>query len=307
MLEDSAPLIFGSKAVFTDNHSSRLVALEIDESWEVLNIAVSRGVLRWIQRVRLPFEVAGNWSETAVNLSCTKTEAFSREILPVASPSRPISGQTPMALAGSRLTGALVSSKSRKVTSLIVTFGTKLLRVPTTDVTFEDKTLRLTVHPDALPEHRTDRDIAADVWGRLRSDNVIMPDELTGLTVDVAGGIVTINGSVRRKSTKERTESLVAEVTGIRELRSQLTDDMQLEIDIGARLHKSDVERVANVYPRSSLGDVVLFGRAPSPEVAAEAVRVASAVQGVGNVTSRLEVDPESSSGARQRQSETVG
>ena len=307
MLEDSAPFTFGSKAVFTDNHSSRLTALEVDESWEVLNIAVSRGVLRWIQRVRLPFEVAANWSETAVNLSCTKTEAFSREIPPIAAPSRPISDQTPMALAGSRLTGALVSSKSRKVTSLIVSVGTKPLRVPITDVTFEGKALRLTVHPDALPEHRADRDIAAEVWRLLRRDKVIMPDERKGLTVDVAGGIVTINGSVRRKSTKERAESLVAEVTGITELRSQLTDDLQLEIDIGARLYKSDIERVADIYPRSSLGDVVLFGRAPSPEVAADAVRVASAVQGVGNVTNRLEVDSESSSGDRRSQSAAVG
>jgi osmotically-inducible protein OsmY len=211
-----------------------------------------------------------------------------------------------MALAGSRLTGALVSSKSRKVTSLIVNVGTKPLRVPIADVTFEGKTLRLTVHPDALPEHRTDRDIAAEVWRLLRSDKVIMPDERKGLTVDVAGGIVTINGSVRRKSTKERAESLVAEVTGITELRSQLTDDLQLEIDIGARLYKSDIERVADIYPRSSLGDVVLFGRAPSPEVAADAVRVTSAVQGVGNVTNRLEVDSESSSGDRKSQSAAV-
>lgn len=301
MLEDSALFIFGSKAVFTDNHSSRLTALEVDESWEVLNIAISQGVLRWTQRVRLPFSVASNWSETTVNLSCTKTEAFSREIPPIAAPSRPISAETPLALAGSRLTGALVNPKSRKVTSLIVRLGTKLLRVRTLDVTFEGKTLRLTVQPDALPEHRTDRDIAAEVWSLLRSNNVIMPDELRGLEVGAAGGIVTLNGNVRRKGTREHAESLVAEVAGITELRSQLKDDLQLEIDIAAQLYETAIQRVADIYPRSSLGHVTLFGRAPSTEVAADAVRIASAVDGVRSVDNRIEVGSEPATNTERR------
>lgn len=300
MLEDSAPLLLGSRAIFTDNHSSRLTTLEVDESWQILNIAVSRGAFRWIQRVRLPFSVASSWSESAVHLTCTRTEAFSREIPPIATPSRPISTETPLAPAGSRLTGALVNRKSRKVTALIVRLGAKLLRVRTADVIFEGKTLRLTVQPNTLPEHRTDRDIVAEAWSLLHSDNVIMPDELKSLAIDVAGGIVTIKGSVRRKSTKERAELLVAEVTGITELRSQLKDDLQLEIDIAAQLDKTGVQRLADIYPRSSLGDITLLGRAPLVEVADDAVRITSSVAGVDTVTSRIEVEVDLSSAAKQ-------
>ena len=301
MLEDSAPLILGSKAIFTDNHSSRLTALEVDESWEVLNIAISQGILRWIQRVRLPFDLAGNWSETAVNLSCTRTEAFSREIPPIAAPSRPISAETPLALAGSRLSGALVSPDSRKVTDLIIRLGKKLLRVPTTDITFEGKTLRLTVQPDTIPEHRSDRDIAADVWSRLRNDSVIMPDEFRGLEIETAGSIVTLNGNVRRKGTKEHAESLVAQVSGLTELRSQLKDDLQLEIDIAAQLHKAGIQRVSTVYARSSLGDVTLYGRSPAIQIIEDATRVSAAVAGVRSVHSRIEVGSQPASSAERR------
>lgn len=304
MLEDSAPLVLGSRAVFADNHSSRLTALEVNESWEILNIAVSQGVLRWVQRVRLPFSLVSSWSETAVNLSCTRTEAFSREIPPIAAPSRPISAETPISLAGSRLAGALVSPVSRKVSSLIVRLGTKLLRVGTSDVTFEGKTLRLTVQPDTLPEHRADRDIAAEVWRLLRDDNVIMPDELRRLEIKTAGGVVTLSGNVRRKSTRERAESLVAGVAGVTELKSHLKDDLQLEIDIASQLHQAGIQRVANVYARSSLGDVMLYGRSPTTQISEDATRIASAVDGVRNVDNRIEIraEPATTTGRRPEQ-----
>ncbi len=294
MLEGSAPLILGSRVVFNDGNSAQLTSFEVDESWEVLNLVVSKGLFRWRQRVRLPFSAATAWSESAIDLGCTRPEAFSREIPPVAAPSRPISDETPMALAGSKVSGALVNTQTRRATSLIVRVGAKRLRVPASDVTFEGKTLRLTVQPEALEEHRTDEDIAADAWRLLRDDQVIVPDVLGGLEVSSAGGVLTLTGNVRRNSTKVRAEALVSGVAGITELRSKLKDDLHLEIVIGAQLNSAGIQRIAAIYPRSSLGEVILFGRAPTAEVAEDATRIASGVDGVLGVTSRVEISSES-------------
>lgn len=295
MLERSAPLILGSRVVFSDGANAQLSAVEVDESWEILNLVVSKGLFRWKQRVRLPFTAASDWSESAIDLTCTRSEAFSREIPPVAAPSRPISNETPMALAGSNISGALVNTQTRRASSLIVQFRGKQLKVPTSDLTFEGKTLRINVQPEALEEHRTDEAIAADAWQLLRNDRVIMPDELGGLEVSSAGGVLNLAGNVRRKSTKERAEALVSGVAGITELRSRLKDDLQLELDIAAQLNGASIQRVAAIYPRSSLGDVILFGRAPTAEVTEDATKLAAGVDGVLRVTSRVEIGSESS------------
>lgn len=295
MLESSTPLLLNSRVVFVDGNSAQLTAIEVDESWEVLNIVVSRGLFRWRQRVRLPFSTASAWSESNVHLTCTQSEAFSREIPPVATPSRPISTETPMALAGSRISGALVSTRTRTATFLIVRLGTRQVRVAISDTTFEGKTLRINVQPEALDEHRTDGDIAADAWRLLRDDHVIMPDELDGMEVSSLGSVLSLTGNVRRNSTKERTEALMSSVAGITAFRSSLKDDLQLEIDIAALLTKAGIQRVASIYPRSSLGEVTLFGRAPTDQVAEDATKIASRADGVLNVTTRMEIGSESS------------
>ena len=295
MLEGSTQLILGSRVVFADGNSAQLTAIEVDESWEILNLVVSKGLFRWKQRVRLPFSTASAWSESAIDLTCTQSEAFSREIPPVAAPSRPISPETPMALAGSKVSGALVNAQTRNATSLIVRLGARQLKVAVSDITFEGKTLRINIQPVALEEHRTDGDIAADAWRLLRNDQVIMPDELDRLEVSSVGGVLNLTGNVRRNSTKERTEALVSGVPGVTELRSQLKDDLQLEIDITAPLNSAGIQRIASIYPRSSLGEVILFGRAPTAEVAEDATKIASGVDGVRNVTSRMEIGSESS------------
>ena len=295
MLEGSTPLLLNSRVVFVDGNSAQLTAIEVDESWEILNIVVSRGLFRWRQRVRLPFSTASAWSESDVHLTCTQSEAFSRELPPVATPSRPISTETPMALADSRISGALVSTQARTATFLIVRLGTRQVRVAISDTTFEGKTLRINVQPEALDEHRTDGDIAAGAWRLLRDDHVIMPDELDGMEISSSGSVLSLTGNVRRNSTKERTEALMSSVAGITAFRSSLKDDLQLEIDIAALLTKAGIQRVASIYPRSSLGEVILFGRAPTAQVAEDATKIASRADGVLNVTRRLEIGSESS------------
>ena len=41
----------GSPAKFRERWQGRVSAIEVDEAWEVLNVVVTRGILRWQQEV----------------------------------------------------------------------------------------------------------------------------------------------------------------------------------------------------------------------------------------------------------------
>jgi osmotically-inducible protein OsmY len=167
--------------------------------------------------------------------------------------------------------------------------------VPSSEIAFEGKTLRVIAQPDTLADHRTDQEITDESWRLLRNDPVIMPDEFSSIGVSSAGGVLTLTGNLRRSSTRGRAEAIAVEVAGVTELRSRLKDDLQLEIDIAAQLSQAGIQRTASIYSRSSLGHVTLFGRAPSPDVAGDARRIAEAVDGVVSVNSRIEVDSKAS------------
>lgn len=290
LVADSTPILLGSSVQFSDGQRANLTALEVDESWEVLNIVVSRGFLRWKEQVKLPFTAAPRWSEALVELSCTSAEAFAREIPPIAAPARPMSEGTPTALSGGKILGALVNGPTRRVTALIVESGARRLRVPATDVSFEGKVMHVTTPPDTLPEHRSDEEITREAWRRLSSDRGIAPDELHLLKVDSAGGSATLSGNVRRKQTRERAEALVSGVAGITRLENKIADDLQLEADLGWALERAGVQRTASIQGRSSLGQIILYGQAPSRQIVDDAVRTASALNGARDVKSRVQI-----------------
>lgn len=284
------PLLLGSQVAFSDGNRAKLTAFEIDESLEILNIVVSKGFLRWTESVKLPFTAASRWTEASVDLSCTSAEAFAREVPPVAAPARPISRETPVALSAGRILGALVNPPTKKVAALIVATDHRRLRVPATDVSFEGKVLHVTAPPETLSEHRSDEEITREAWQRLSKDRAIAPDEIHLMEVDSAGGSVWLKGNVRRKQTRERAEALVSGVPGVTQLRNEIADDLQLESGLGWALEKAGVQRTASIYGRSSLGEVVLYGQAPSGSVVEDAMRTASGVPGVRNVKSRVQV-----------------
>lgn len=290
MVADSTPILLGSAVRFSDGERAKLVAFEIDDSLEVLNIVVSRGFLRWTESVKLPFTAAPRWSESLLELSCTSAEAFAREVPPVAAPARPISKETPVALSDSSLLGAMINGPTRRVTALIVRVGSSRLRVPASDVSFEGKVMHVTAPPESLSEHRSDSEIAREAWRRLSRDKQIAPDEIQSIEVDSTGGSVVLKGNVRRKQTRERAAALVSAVPGITHLENRIADDLRIETDVGWALERAGVQRAASVYGRSSLGEIVLFGHAPSRQVVDDAIRVASAINGAREVTSRVQV-----------------
>ncbi|MBI2913088.1 MAG: BON domain-containing protein, partial [Chloroflexi bacterium] len=115
-------------------------------------------------------------------------------------------------------------------------------------------------------------------------------DDRRRLTLDVSDGTVRLGGNVRTPQTKGWAEQAAASVEGAAAVRNEIRDDFGLELEAAQALERAGALRDAMVYARSSLGDVTLFGYAPSAAVVEEIVRRASAVPGARSVTSRLEV-----------------
>jgi osmotically-inducible protein OsmY len=120
----------------------------------------------------------------------------------------------------------------------------------------------------------------------------VTEDECRSLEISAQNGAALLSGNVRTKRSVETLDALAASVPGVEAVSVEIADDVSLESDVAGALYRSGLSRSAAIYPRSALGRVTLYGRAPSTEAAAEAMRVASRVPGVRSVNDRLEVLP---------------
>ncbi len=286
-------LRLGSRARFEDRWSGSVTAIEITEDWEAVNAVVESGFLLWRSSVRLPLSTASDWTDDSVTFACTSRQAFGHEVPPVAVPSRPIASDTPISAPSVSIAGALIDQTSRKVQEIILSRGVAgHLRIPVADVLFEGKTLALAVQPEALPQYRPDDEIDRSIHRAIREDNGLTADDKRALHFAVGGGVVTMSGNARVENARERAVEIVRAISGVARVNDASHDDLSLETAIGLALDKAGVGRHSEVYARSSLGDVHLYGYAPSGAARDDAVRVAAGVAGVREVTSKLEVQP---------------
>lgn len=285
----SAPLILGVPVQFRDRWQGRLTAIEVDETWEVLNLVVRGGLLRWSSAVKLPFSASTGWSDHHVAFDCTSRQAFAREVPPIAAPARPLSKDTPLSLPGAALAGLLVERSSRRAGQVIITASAvRRSRVPVADVSFEGKVMRIAAQAENLAPYLTDEEIALRVRHILARDGILTGEERGSVIADVSSGVVTLSGNVRTKRVRERIEALAAAMDGASGVRNQVVDDIELELAIGQALSRSGLQRRAEVYARSMLGEVTLFGSAASAATVDDVVRVVSAVPGVRTVRSLI-------------------
>jgi osmotically-inducible protein OsmY len=166
------------------------------------------------------------------------------------------------------------------------------LRIPVTDVVFEGKTLALSAQPEALQRYRPDDAIGRSIHRAIRNDNGLTADEKRGLHFAVEGGVVTMSGNARVENARERAIEIVGALSGVTRVSDASHDDLSLETAVGLALDGAGVGRHSEIYARSSLGNLKLYGYVPSGAARDDAVRVAAAVAGVLEVTSRLEVQP---------------
>ena len=282
------PLRFGCPLQFRDRWQGTLAGAEIADDWEVLNLAIGRGLWRWATRVKLAFTTSPHWSYESVKLDCTSRQAFAREIPPVAMRARQLSGDTPLSVPDARLLGLLVEPGLRRATEVIIHRGGKNYRLPVTAISFEGNTLHLGSRGEELAPYLTDEELLDAVRQTLASNPHIAGDERGALNVLASAGVVTIKGNVRTKQMKDLVHAALAPFAPLAEVRLEVVDDIDLELAIGQALGRATVQHRTEVYARSMLGEVTLFGHTPSAAAVDEITRVVAQVPGVRNVTSRM-------------------
>lgn len=286
-------LRLGCPVRFRDRWQGRLVALEIDDQWLVLNLVLSRGILRPLE-VKLPFSAASQWDDQSLSLDCTSREAFGRQIPPVPVPPRPLSVRTPLSARDAKLAGALVHRASRRVSHLLLSwrlFTTGHRMIPVQNVTLEGGAIKLAVQTDALPIYRPDSELAEAVRRALNAHRYLTADDRRALNVEVVDEVAYLSGNVRIPQAKAYVYAAAASVPGVTAVVNTVADDRQLEIDVARVLDAAGLFRHARIYVRSALGQVTLDGFVRTQAVTPEIVKVASGVPGVRSVTSRMEVE----------------
>ena len=282
------PLRFGYPLQFRDRWQGTLVGSEIADDWEVLNLVIERGLWRWAGRVKVAFTTSSHWSFDSVTLDCTSRQAFAREIPPVAARARQLSRDTPLSVPDARLLGLLVEPGHRRATDVIVHRGGAKYRLPVAALAFDGNTLRLGSRGEELAPYLTDEELVNAVQQALAANPHITGDERAALDVLVSSGAVTVKGNVRTKQMKDLIQASLAPFATVTEIRLEVVDDIDLELVIGRALERAGPQHRAEVYPRSTLGEVTLFGRAPSPGTVDEITRVVMQVPGVLKVSSRM-------------------
>ena len=174
----------------------RWQAQKIADDWEVLNVVIERGLLRWVSRVKLAFTTSPHWSYDSVTLDCSSRQAFAREIPPVAVRARQLSAHTPLSVPDARLLGLLVEPGRRRATDVIIHRGGKNYRLPVAVVVFEGNTLRLGSRGEELAPYLTDEELHDAVRQALTSNPHVTGDERGALDVLVSSGRrVTVKGN----------------------------------------------------------------------------------------------------------------
>ncbi len=290
MTGNIAPLRLGSRVCFEDRWQGHVSALDVTEDWEVLNLTVSSGVLFFRQSVKLPMSAVKSLADGAVYISANSIQAFAREIPPIAAPARPVSTETPVSRGGARFAGVILNTADKRVTEVLVSRGLTTYRVPVSQLAFEGKTLTFTTAPDELAEFHADSDVLARIRHAITEDESVMPDDKRNVTVEVEDGIAILGGNVRVRQTAERIAALVGSVSGVVTVRNAITDDFELEAAIGLALDRQGLGRDAEVYARSSMGEVTLYGSVSSQRQADDIVRAVAKAPGVRQVQNLLAV-----------------
>jgi osmotically-inducible protein OsmY len=291
-MQSTRPLLrLGCPVRFRDRWQGRLAAFEIDEDWLVLNIVVSRGLVRPVE-VRLPFAIAAAWHDGELSLDCTSDQAFGREVPPVAAPAMPISARTPVSAVGVRLAGALVERESRRVSRLLLAAGmlTRHTRaVDVREVTLERGAVQLAAQLGALPVYRPDPELLQAVRDALAAHPYLTADDRRAVSVDVADGVAHLSGNVRTPQAEASVRDAAASVPGVSDVRSAVVDDRALETAVGRALDAAGMFRHGRLYVRAALGEVTLEGYISSAGLARDIVK-AAAVPGVRSVVDAMEV-----------------
>jgi hypothetical protein len=284
-------LRLGRPVRFKDRWRGRLAAIEVDERWEALNAAIETRRLFRTATLRLPLQAATGSSDDYLAFDeITSRAAFRREIPPVGAPARPLSRETPISLEGTRLTGLIVERPGLLASAVIVRRGGWDFRVSTDTVRFEGKVMHLGVQPDALMPYYGPEELLQRVREAIARLRPLTPDEHRAIEAGLRDGQAVIKGNVRSRRIRDLVRKAAAAAAGPEAVSDQIIDDIELEHRIGLQLERAGLHRAASVYVRSTLGEVTVFGYAPSQAMIEEIERAVSRIPGVRSLQKRIAI-----------------
>lgn len=292
MTREIGLLKIGAKVRFEDRWQGRISGLDVSESWEVLNVIVSSGVLFFARSVKVPFSAVSAWEESFVDIAAVSFHAFNRELPPVPVPTNPITSSSPVSHPGTRFAGVMMNRNTRVVTEALIAKGRRWFRVAAPEARVEGNTINLFRDFKTLPRYFADSALETRLHDAVADDAALTTDDKSSLSLGVESGVAIVGGNVRVEPTRAHVRSLAAGVPGIVSVREEAVDDISLETSIGLALDRSGLQRRAQVFARSSLGRVTLYGSAATRQLEDDVVREVSRVPGVRQVDSLLAPSP---------------
>ncbi len=290
MASNVSALRIGARVRFRDRWQGRIAAIEVAEGWDVLNVTVESGLLAFRKRVRLPLSAAKGWDYDLVDFDAVSFEAFAGGVAATAAPARVLNGSTPVAHTGTRFSGLLVDRVSRRAEELLLsTRAGRPRRVRVSDVNFDGRSVVLTVPFANLAPYYSDGELTQKIHDAISAHPHLAPDDRRSITVTAEGGRVTIGGNVRMPTGKAPVIEAVSAVRGVVSVKDEIVDDISLEKTIGLALERAGIQRRAEVFARSNLGRVSLYGSSPSAGVTDDVIRAVKQVRGVREVINLME------------------
>jgi osmotically-inducible protein OsmY len=278
----------GDRVRFTDRWQGYIAGFDVSPQMELLNVVVNSGILMFKQSVKLPGTALKDWSDSWVDIDANSFAAFNREVPPVAVPGSPLSRESNVSQAGARLAGLMVRHRDRHVIELLISRGGKRYRISAADVAIEGNSITLGKQFESLPEYYSDAHLESGLRDAIAEDAHLTADDKRSVSIDVESGIAIIGGNVRVEDGRERVQAIVTAQKGLLGVRDESVDDITLETTIGMALSKAGLQRRAEVYARSNLGRVTLYGSATSPQLNDDVTREIARIPGVREVTSKL-------------------
>jgi osmotically-inducible protein OsmY len=149
---------------------------------------------------------------------------------------------------------------------------------------------------DSGPERPSDPQIRQEAVAILEARNI------TGVTVDVKDGVVTLGGEAHDEATATAAADAVRQVEGVRQVESQITvapppkpidpgnEDSLAQARVETALLANRELAGAKIATAVAGGVATLTGTVPSDAARAAAERTAASVEGVSSVNNQLQV-----------------
>ena len=141
-----------------------------------------------------------------------------------------------------------------------------------------------------LPALRADEHVHDDLWESLYGSQVVPPVDLAGVRLDVAEGVVRLEGNVRSPTAIADTERVVRSIAGVVDVDNALVSDWDIDLALASNIAGAAPRLAGTVSARAQLGAVQLEGSVPSEDARQAVIEAVRPVPGVLSVEDGLEV-----------------